>query len=125
MTGMDNEFDVVIVGGGVIGSACAFFLHRSAKFRGTIAVVEPDPSYRRAASALSASSIQAFVDVFRGAENNLPDGMTNPPLRDMLNSTSIEHHKNRAILTASVPPQLIQKMISSPQDLGGLPNPAK
>jgi FAD-dependent oxidoreductase domain-containing protein 1 len=55
---MDNEFDVLIVGGGVIGSACAFFLRAMPKFRGTIAVIEPDPSYRQAASALSASSIR-------------------------------------------------------------------
>jgi FAD-dependent oxidoreductase domain-containing protein 1 len=55
---MDNEFDIVIIGGGVIGSACAYFLHTHAHFHGTIAVVEPDPSYRYAASALSASSIR-------------------------------------------------------------------
>jgi FAD-dependent oxidoreductase domain-containing protein 1 len=55
---MDNEFDVVIVGGGVIGSACAYFLKMDPNFHGTVAVVEPDPSYAQAASALSASSIR-------------------------------------------------------------------
>ena len=58
MLGMDNEFDVVIAGGGVIGSACAYFLRTHSDFHGSIAVVEPDPSYRHAASALSASSIR-------------------------------------------------------------------
>jgi len=41
-----------------MGSACAYFLHRDPDFRGSIAVVEPDPSYREAASSRSASSIR-------------------------------------------------------------------
>jgi glycine/D-amino acid oxidase-like deaminating enzyme len=56
--GMDNGFDVIIAGGGVMGSACAYFLQGDANFHGTIAVVEPDQSYGHAASALSASSIR-------------------------------------------------------------------
>jgi FAD-dependent oxidoreductase domain-containing protein 1 len=49
---------VVIAGGGAIGSACAYFLASSADFFGDILVVEPDPSYREAASTRSASSIR-------------------------------------------------------------------
>jgi FAD-dependent oxidoreductase domain-containing protein 1 len=41
-----------------MGSACAYFLHTDPDFRGSIAVVEPDPSYREAASSRSASSIR-------------------------------------------------------------------
>lgn len=55
---MQTEYDVLIAGGGVMGSACAFFLHTDTGFRGSIAVVEPDPSYRDAASTRSASSIR-------------------------------------------------------------------
>ena len=55
---MRADYDVLIAGGGVIGSACAFFLQRESEFRGSIAVVEPDPSYRGAASSRSASSIR-------------------------------------------------------------------
>jgi FAD-dependent oxidoreductase domain-containing protein 1 len=55
---MPGEFDVVIAGGGVIGSACAYFLTCTPGFRGSILVVEPDPSYREAASTRSASSIR-------------------------------------------------------------------
>lgn len=54
---MQTEFDVLIAGGGAMGSACAYFL-RSLNFAGSIMVVEPDPSYRGAASTRSASSIR-------------------------------------------------------------------
>jgi FAD-dependent oxidoreductase domain-containing protein 1 len=52
------EADVLIAGGGAMGSACAYFLHADCHFRGSILVVEPDPSYREAASTRSASSIR-------------------------------------------------------------------
>ena len=49
---------VVIVGGGVIGSALAYFLAAHARFRGEVTVIERDPTYAQASSALSASSIR-------------------------------------------------------------------
>jgi glycine/D-amino acid oxidase-like deaminating enzyme len=50
--------DIVIVGGGVIGSAIACFTLADAAFRGRVTVIERDPGYARASSALSASSIR-------------------------------------------------------------------
>ena len=47
---------VVIVGGGVMGAATACFLARDHGM--AVTVIERDPSYRRASSALSASSIR-------------------------------------------------------------------
>jgi FAD-dependent oxidoreductase domain-containing protein 1 len=41
-----------------VGSACAYFLASNPGFRGSVLVVEPDPSYREAASTRSASSIR-------------------------------------------------------------------
>jgi glycine/D-amino acid oxidase-like deaminating enzyme len=50
------EHSVVIVGGGVMGAAVACFLARDHGIAAT--VVERDPSWQRASSALSASSIR-------------------------------------------------------------------
>jgi FAD-dependent oxidoreductase domain-containing protein 1 len=55
---MSETVDVAIIGGGVIGSAIAFFLKGETGFAGSVGVIEPDPSYRYAASALSVSSIR-------------------------------------------------------------------
>lgn len=49
---------VVIIGGGAIGSAIACFLGADPNFDGRITVLERDPTYARASSALSASSIR-------------------------------------------------------------------
>src|SRR5439155_26513673 len=47
-----------IVGGGAVGSSIAYFLLNDPAFDGTVAVIERDPAYKRASSALSASAIR-------------------------------------------------------------------
>ncbi len=52
------QFDVVIIGGGVIGSAIAYFLAGPVGFKGSIAVVEKDPTYETAATPRSAGGVR-------------------------------------------------------------------
>lgn len=58
MPALKTAYDVVIVGGAVIGSATAYFLATNPDFKGSILVIERDWSYARSATALSSSSIR-------------------------------------------------------------------
>ena len=49
---------VAIIGGGAVGSAIAFFLASHPRFRGQVTVLERDPTYKYASSALSGSAIR-------------------------------------------------------------------
>ncbi|MFO1084551.1 MAG: FAD-binding oxidoreductase [Reyranellaceae bacterium] len=49
---------IVIIGGGVMGSSTAWHLATDPNFDGEVVVVERDPTYAQASSALSASSIR-------------------------------------------------------------------
>lgn len=50
--------NVAIIGGGAMGSSIAYHLKTAPGFAGRVAVIERDPTYARASSALSASSIR-------------------------------------------------------------------
>jgi glycine/D-amino acid oxidase-like deaminating enzyme len=58
MQASKTSYDVVIVGGAVVGSATAYFLATNPDFNGSILVIEKDWSYARSATALSSSSIR-------------------------------------------------------------------
>jgi FAD-dependent oxidoreductase domain-containing protein 1 len=53
-----QAYDVIIVGGGVIGSAVAYFLAASDGFDGSVLVVERDASYRDCSTARSVGGIR-------------------------------------------------------------------
>ena len=55
---MSESFDVVIVGGAVIGSAAAYFLRAQVGFGGSVLVLERDFGYTQCATTRSAASIR-------------------------------------------------------------------
>lgn len=53
-----KSFDVVIVGGGIIGSAIAYFLAANDDFKGSILVIEKDSTYSKSSTTLSVGGIR-------------------------------------------------------------------
>ena len=56
--GGEGAYDVVVVGGGIHGTAAAWFLVSDPDFDGSVLVIERDPSYARAATSLTNSCIR-------------------------------------------------------------------
>ena len=50
MSPMHAAYDVVIIGGAIMGSSAAWFLTNNADFNGRVLVVERDPSYAQAST---------------------------------------------------------------------------
>jgi len=55
---MTGTYDVIIIGGGIMGSSTAFFLTRSGSFGGRVAVIERDSTYVNSSTAVSVSAIR-------------------------------------------------------------------
>ena len=59
--------DIAIIGGGIMGSAAAYFLARSGR-AGRVCVVEPDPSYRYATTPQGAGGVRQQFSVAENIE---------------------------------------------------------
>lgn len=56
--GTMETYDVVIIGGAVMGSSTAYFLAANPDFNGSVLVIEKDPTYAKSSTCLSAGGIR-------------------------------------------------------------------
>ena len=89
-------YDIVIVGGAVIGSSTAYWLSQALGNRASILVVERDSSYEFSSTALSTSAIrqqysnpinvkisQFGIEIIRGFQERMAPFYTNEPAPDL------------------------------------------
>jgi hypothetical protein len=74
------------------------------------------------AASESAESVQTLLTLFRNMQGTLPGGMTDAELKPLLDSIQISHRKDRAVLHATVPPKLLEKVLT-PEKLQTAPSP--
>jgi hypothetical protein len=103
-----------------------FIASLSWKGKTRLRVEEIAPS--EAAAKTSTDSIESILKFARSAEDMTPQGMADADTRALLDSTEIENHKNRVVLTATLPSGLLQRLVSAPvsvQDAVGPENPGQ
>jgi hypothetical protein len=67
-----------------------------------------------AAAKTSSDSIETLLSFARTAEDRANTGMTDTDMRALLDSAEVEHHKNRVVLTATIPAGLLRKLVNAP-----------
>jgi len=83
------------------------------------------------AAADTTESLQTILVLVRSMENTAgPVGgqpAFEPDVQAFVNSIAVERHRNQAVLTATIPTSLVQRMVSTPQDLKkmGVPDSGK
>jgi hypothetical protein len=111
--GMDDAFTVF--GVKIPLSVNATFIG-SLRWTGALRLKIEEIAPNDAAATVSADSIEALLSLAKTAENVLPNSLTNPDTKTLLDSVQIEHHDDRAVLTAVIPIRLLQKLAVAPDD---------
>jgi hypothetical protein len=73
------------------------------------------------AAGNSADAVQSLLDFVRNMQDSAPEDAAHPrvqaDVRSMLDSAHISHHKDRAVFTATIPAELLEKMLNAPVSL--------
>jgi hypothetical protein len=74
-----------------------------------------------AAAKTSSDSIEALLSFARTAEDQAVPGVTDSDVKALLDSAEIEHHKNRVVMTATIPVGLLRKLANAPVSVEQMP----
>ncbi|HVJ09026.1 MAG TPA: hypothetical protein VM554_11625 [Acidisarcina sp.] len=69
------------------------------------------------AASSTAESLENTLGLMRTVENNLPENSGNPEIRSLLDSMKVVHHRNRTVVTATLPDSLMQQLVAAPENM--------
>jgi hypothetical protein len=67
-----------------------------------------------ATAKTSSDSIESLLSLARAAEDGALPGITDSDVKALLDSAQVEHHKNRVVMTATIPAGLLRKLVNAP-----------
>jgi hypothetical protein len=84
----------------------------SMRYLGTLRLRIEEIAPSQAAAAASTTGLQNMLGLLSLAINSVENNPASQTYRALLNSASVEQHKNRAVLTATVPLELVKQLTS-------------
>lgn len=76
-----------------------------------------------AAAADSTESLQTILILVKSLQNSPGNAGFDPDTRALINSIAVERHRNRAMLTATIPTALLQRLMNTPPEMTAGPLP--
>jgi hypothetical protein len=73
------------------------------------------------AATASAEGLDTMIGLLRTVGDTMPAGTGNAEVQALLHSTKVDHRRNRAVVTATVPEGLLQTLVAAPQSIGTAP----
>ncbi len=89
----------------------------SVRWLGSVKLRVEEIAPNETAAAATASTIRTMAGLFAMAENNLPGAATDNDYRTLVSSIQITQKGNRAVLNATVPSNLLQRLMVTPREL--------
>lgn len=94
----------------------------SVRYLGTIGMRTEAVTGSDADAKQLSEQVGTFLNLFRNAEITVSGQVSDEDIKQFFESLKIEQHKERAVLTATIPPGLVKKAIAeSPEKLSGEP----
>jgi hypothetical protein len=60
--------------------------------------------------------VSTFLSLFHAAESSVGTSGTDPDVKSFFDSLNVERQGTRAVLTASIPPGFLRKVVAEPQE---------
>jgi len=95
----------------------------SVRWAGSLRLRVEEIASTEEAAASTAESLKVLLTFVRNAQSAAP-GITGAEFKPLLDSIRIEQHKDRAVLHATVSPQLLERLLTPPDKLQGPLGPA-